>query len=126
MLSAVPPAVAVGDLVGQLTGAPDPELNHDPAADWARIRCPILLQWGADDTSVPVEDSVRRVRAALPRPDRATLRVYPGVEHPLCATVTGVRGVSAEEAMYGFHRFRFGPRVRADLTDWLAATVRPR
>ena len=57
MLAAVPPLVPVDELVGMLTGPPDPELGHDPAADYARIRCPVLLQWRAQDTSVPVEAS---------------------------------------------------------------------
>lgn len=122
-LSAVPPLGPVHELVAALSGQPDPELDHDPAGDYARMRCPLFLQWGADDTSVPVELSVARISAAVPEPSTAALRVYPDVEHMLNATVTDVAGISAEQAMYGFHRFRWPPRVREDLRDWLAATI---
>jgi uncharacterized protein len=114
MLSAVPPA----DVRRWLPERPDPELGHDPVADYAQVHCPVLLQWGALDTSVPVDVSARRISAAQPG---AALRVYPGVEHMLNVAVTGVRGISAEEAMYGFHGFRFAAGVREDLRNWLAA-----
>jgi hypothetical protein len=64
---------------------------------------------------------VRRISEALPDP--ATLRVYDGVEHMLNVALDGVEGISAEEAMYGFHGFRFADRVREDLRDWLADTA---
>jgi pimeloyl-ACP methyl ester carboxylesterase len=123
MLSAVPPLGPVEELVQMLSGDGDAELGHDPAVDYARVRCPVLLQWGAQDTSVPVDVSVQRISAALPEPGTASLLVYPDVEHMLNVVVPEVRGISAEEAMYGFHGFRFGPRTRDDLREWLS-TVR--
>jgi pimeloyl-ACP methyl ester carboxylesterase len=123
LLSPVPPLVSVDELVGEFAGRPDPELGYDPVADYARSRCPLFLQWGADDTNVPVEVSAQRIRAALPNPSTATLRVYPGVEHMLNVTVTDVVGISPEEAMYGFHGFHFSPSAREDLRDWLRVAV---
>jgi hypothetical protein len=37
-----------------------------------------------------------------------------------------ITGLAPEAAMYGFHRFRFGPGTSQDLTDWLRHTVRTR
>ena len=80
----------------------------------------MLLQWGEQDTSVPVAKSVQRISAALPDSRSATLRVYPHTEHMLNVVQTGI---SAEEAMYGFHGFRFAPNVRDDLRNWLQAVL---
>jgi pimeloyl-ACP methyl ester carboxylesterase len=123
LVSAVPPMAPVDELVRMVSGQPDPELGHDPATDYARVRCPVLLQWGTEDTSVPVEPSVQRISAALAGSRSATLRVYPDTEHMLNAIPTGLDGISVEEAMYGFHGFRFAAGVRADLRDWLRATL---
>jgi len=70
----------VSDLVQMLASQRDPQVAHDPAADYARISCPIFLQYGADDTSVPVEASVAAIRAAAPH---AEVRVHSGLEHML-------------------------------------------
>jgi uncharacterized protein len=125
LLSPVPPLVSVDELVAELVGSPDPELGYDPVADYGRLRSPLFLQWGADDTNVPAGVSEQRIRAALPDPSTATLRVYPGVEHMFNVTVTEVAGISPEQAMYGFHGFRFAPGVREDLHDWLRMAVAP-
>jgi len=123
MVSAVPPSMAVDEVLRMLAGPPDPELDYDPVTDYMRISCPVLLQWGEQDTSVPVEASAQRISAALPSPRSATLRVYPDTEHMLNVVLTDVQGVSAEEVMYGFHGFRFAPAVRDDLRDWLRTVL---
>jgi hypothetical protein len=69
--------------------------------------------------------STERVRDALraagaPRP---VIRVYPGLEHELNVIPEGITGISPEEASYLFHRFRYGPGVRSDLTAWLRRTA---
>ena len=104
-----------------VVGPPDPELGHDPVVDYAKIRCPLFLQWGAQDTSLPAEESAQRISAVLTSSRLATLRIYPEAEHMLNVTLTDVRGISTEEATYGFHAFRFAPGVRDDLRDWLRA-----
>jgi hypothetical protein len=53
--------------------------------------------------------------------ERATIHVYPGLEHMLNAVPT-LAGLSAEESMYQFHSFQFGSGVWDDLTDWLRAS----
>ena len=78
MLSAIPPRMPVADLVAMVTSAPDPELAHDPADDYRRLRCPVFLQYGSEDTSVPVSTSVERLGAALQESGdpRTAIRVY--------------------------------------------------
>ena len=121
MLSPIPPLIPVAELVGMLSAERDLQLGHDPAVDYARISCPVFLQYGADDTSVPVDASVAAVRAAAPH---AELRVYPGLEHKLNVLPADVTGLSPEDLMYQYHHFRYGNGVWAELTDWLRETVR--
>ncbi|HEY1488629.1 MAG TPA: alpha/beta fold hydrolase [Micromonosporaceae bacterium] len=120
MLSPFPPPLPMAELVAMLVAENDPEVGYDPAADYARIRCPILLQYGGRDTSVPVQASTDQVRSAAPH---ATIQVYPALEHMLNEVPTDVTGLDPEAVMYGFHRFRFGPTVGSDLTTWLRTTV---
>ena len=120
MLSPIPPLIPVADLIGLVDSERDAQLAHDPAEDYTRIVCPILLQYGANDTSVPVEASRDAVLAAAPHAD---VRVYAGLEHLLNVLPTGVTGLSPEGLMYQYHEFRFGQGVWAELTDWLRATV---
>jgi len=126
MLSPVPPQVPVADLIGMLIGQPSPELAHDPAGDYRRLRCPVFLQYGSLDTSVPVTVSIERIAAALPASHgpHSTIVVYPHLEHQLNVLPDAVTGMSPEEAAYLFHAFRYGPRVKADLTTWLRTAVR--
>ncbi len=120
MLSPVPPLMPVAELLATLGDGVNPELTHDPAVDYARIDCPVFLQYGSDDTSVPVEVSVERIEHAMTGTERApTIRVYPGLEHMLNVLPTDLTGLTPEAATYQYHHFRFGQGARADLTAWL-------
>jgi len=119
MMSPIPPRMPVDDLIMMIGDERDPQMGYDPTIDYARVHCPILLQYGADDTSVPVTPSVTAIRSAVPDPDKLTVLVYPGLEH-LLNQVPKLPGLSAEEAIYQFHEFRFGPAVWPDLAAWLA------
>lgn len=119
MLSSLPPQAPAAELAAMLVAEADPQLTYDPAVDYARTACPVFLQYGADDTSVPVGPSVGAVTEAAG--DRATILVYPGLEHMLNVVPT-LAGLSAEESMYQFHAFQFGPGVWADLTTWLQSS----
>lgn len=116
MLSSLPPLMPAAELAAMLAAEPDAELGYDPATDYARITCPVFLQYGANDTSVPVAASVAAIEQAAAGP--VTIRVYPGLEHIL-NIVPNLTGLSAEESMYSFHSFQCGPDVRPDLIDWL-------
>jgi pimeloyl-ACP methyl ester carboxylesterase len=123
MLSPVPPDLPMADLIAMVTGERSPELIYEPAPDYGRLTCPVLLQYGSEDTSVPVVASVTAIEAAMPATNPPTVLVYPGLEHMLNEIPTGMVGLSGEEAMYLFHDFRFGPTVLADLTRWLRDAV---
>jgi pimeloyl-ACP methyl ester carboxylesterase len=125
MLSPIPPSGPVGELLAMLTGEPDPELSYDPVTDYHRLRCPVFLQYGSEDISVPAAVSAGRIGEALraagaPEPE---IHVYPGLEHELTVVPDGMTGIAPEEATYLFHRFRYGPGVRAELTSWLRRTA---
>ena len=120
MLSSVPPLMPVDDLIGMLGDPHDPEVGYDPVTDYERIDCPVFLQYGSDDTSVPVKTSVERIARAIADsgPD-SSIRVYPGLEHMLNVLPTDLTGLTPEDAMYQYHRFRYGEGTWADLTAWL-------
>ena len=121
MLSPIPPLLPARALVEMLAGDPDPELMHDPFEDYRKVGCPVLLQYGAEDTSVPVRRSVERITEALGGIGAApTIRVYPGLEHLLNVVSPQVPDRDREAAMYTFRDFTFGPGVRQELTSWLA------
>ncbi|HYJ67284.1 MAG TPA: hypothetical protein VEX15_06435 [Nocardioidaceae bacterium] len=124
MLSSVPPLIPVDDLVAMLGEANDPEVTYDPITDYARLGCPVFLQYGSDDTSVPVEVSVERIeRAIADSGQEPTIRVYPGLEHMLNVLPTDVTGLTPEAVMYQYHHFRYGEGAWADLTAWLRKTA---
>lgn len=120
MLSAIPPPVPTADLVAMLAAEHDTQLSYEPAADYARLGCPVLLQYGSGDTSVPVAASVSEIEGAVAAAGQeSTVLVYPGLEHMLNLVPTDLVGLSGEDAMYQFHHFHFGPTVLSDLTGWL-------
>ncbi len=124
MLSPVPPLMPVTDLVAMLGEANDPEVSYDPAADYARIECPVFLQYGSEDTSVPVQASVDRIRRAVADSgQQSTILVYPGLEHMLNVLPADVTGLTPEAVMYQYHHFRYGDGAWADLTAWLYTEV---
>ena len=127
MLSPIPPLLPARVLVEMLAGDPDPELMHDPFEDYRKVRCPVLLQYGAEDTSVPVRPSVERITEAWGGSgEEPTIRVYPGLEHLLNVVSDQVPDRDREAAMYTFRDFTFGSGVRQELTSWLAECASPR
>ena len=124
MVSPIPPRLPVDELVQMLADDPSPELVYDPVPDYLQVSCPVFLQYGADDTSVPVTASVERITQALRQGGAPHLvRVYPELEHLLNVIPPDVPGASREGVMYAFHDFHFGAGVRQELTSWLTATV---
>ncbi|HET9252529.1 MAG TPA: alpha/beta hydrolase [Candidatus Eisenbacteria bacterium] len=59
--------------------------TYDPAADIAKLQCPVLLIYGDRDTDQPAETGAARWRAALANGgnDRATIVTFPGADHTL-------------------------------------------
>jgi pimeloyl-ACP methyl ester carboxylesterase len=125
MLAPSPPSGPAADLVAMVSGEPHPELAYDPADDYRRLRCPVFLQYGSQDTSVPAATSAERIADALRESGGpgATIHVYPNLEHQLNVVPAAPAGIAAEEASYLFHDFRFGAGVMTDLTSWLRRTL---
>jgi uncharacterized protein len=121
MLSPIPPLMPVEDLVSMLDEVRDPQVAYDPATDYEVADCPVFLQYGSDDTSVPVEESVERIERAAGQ--HVTVKVYHGLEHLLNVLPKDVTGLTPEGLLLGYHRFRYGEGVLADLTEWLRATT---
>ncbi len=117
MLSALPPMIPVPELLAMLEGDKDEELSYDPVDGYRNARCPVFLQYGEEDTSVPADLSAQRIQAASPE---ARIVIYPGLEH-----VLNDPGPHAgnEEILYQFHHFSFGEGVREDLSAWLSETL---
>lgn len=60
--------------------------DYDPIPDWERMKCPVLIVYGALDErdNVPVKESVRRLEAARARGRvDMTIHVYPDSGHAL-------------------------------------------
>ena len=105
-----------------LAGDPDPELMHDPFEDYRKVGCPVFLQYGAEDTSVPVRRSVERITEAKCGSGAApTIRVYPGLEHLLNVVSGRSAGLGPGSRHVHVCDRTFGPGVRQELTSWLAA-----
>jgi pimeloyl-ACP methyl ester carboxylesterase len=123
-LSPIPPPT-VDAVRAYLNGTPDPELDHDPAADYQQIHCPVFLQYGANDVNVPALESENRIRGALERAGNrdVTISTYPDAGHMLGVSpaITGnsANEPSAEEAEYLMLHFTFTAGAREDLQSWM-------
>jgi pimeloyl-ACP methyl ester carboxylesterase len=124
VLSPIPPPT-VDAIRPYLTGTADPELDHDPATDYQQIRCPVFLQYGANDVNVPVPESENRIRTALDRAGNrnVTISIYPDAGHMLgvSPSTSGntADDLSAEETEALMLRFTFTAGAREDLQSWM-------
>jgi hypothetical protein len=93
------------------------EADFDPVPYWARVRQPVLAEWGElDRDSVPRESS-RRIQAALDRGGNShhSVRIVPSVNHDLHTTANG-----------GFDRLPTLPANYADVeVAWIHDPARP-
>jgi pimeloyl-ACP methyl ester carboxylesterase len=81
----VSPAATIGLLEGpslhsDTTSAAAALVEEDPRVDLERVRCPVMLLWGARDPQVPVADAFEYARRL-----RAPLRVVAGAGHLVIA-----------------------------------------
>lgn len=93
-----------------LPEAPDwDDMDLDPAPHISRIRCPVLVFYGADEW-VPVQESIRIWRATFADTTRLTVHELAGTGHH--PTLSGRRELAG-----------ISPEYSAKLTSWLDATV---
>jgi pimeloyl-ACP methyl ester carboxylesterase len=124
VLSPIPPPT-LDAVRAYLSGTPDPELDYDPAADYQRIHCPVLLQYGANDLNVPVPESQNRIRSALETAGNrdVTICLYPDAGHMLdvspSTTADSADDLSVEESQYLMLHFRFTPGALEELQAWM-------
>jgi uncharacterized protein len=92
--------------------------RYDPLSQWREVRVPVLLLFGAADERVPVEVSLRNVRAALEEAQnpRVAWKVFAGADHTfrLPAPPGG-----------NFHWPADPPEYLETLLNWLVGTARP-
>lgn len=84
------------------------DLDHDPAADWARVHAPVLAMWGDRDPRL-VAASTARIGAALAGAGNGdvTRRLFPGADHELTVPAGALP--------------RVAPGVATTLQTWLEA-----
>lgn len=66
--------------------------RYAPATDLGRVRCPVLAVFGGKDVQVPEEQSVRSLRALLPKKTQKKLEIktYPELNHLFLPCETGL------------------------------------
>ena len=93
--------------------------QYDAAAEWRRVKSPVLLVYGERDERVPVAPSLARILPALRGAGNAdvTARVFPGADHTFRIV---------EEADGKFHWPHTAAGYPAILVDWARARTRSR
>ncbi len=84
--------------------ANDPNtIARSPARAVSKVRAPILLLHGADDTVVPIQQSKAMERALLEAGKQVTLVTLPGEDHNLSRSETRMRVLQELEAFLAKH-----------------------
>ena len=91
--------------------------RYDAAAEWRRVRSPVLLVYGERDERVPVAPSLARILPALRDAGNAdvTSKVFPGADHTFRIV---------EDADGKFHWPRTPDGYPSILIDWARARTR--
>lgn len=97
-------------------------LTVDPADALAKVRCPVLVVFGAQDLQVPPDVNVPPIEAALARSGNrdVSVRVLPRANHLFQETDSG------NPALYATLPKVFVPGLLDTLTGWIGAHTRAR
>ncbi|MGX1807812.1 alpha/beta hydrolase family protein [Nocardia sp. NPDC055321] len=87
---------------------------YDPAPALAALRTPVLALFGGRDLQVPPAQSEPPMRALLTANPDATVHTFPGLNHLMQPTETGL------PSEYATTETTVDPRVLTYLTEWLA------
>jgi uncharacterized protein len=95
-------------------------LSHDPAADLARIRCPVLALFGELDMQVSPALNAKPMSSALSASGNTDVQVVtiPGVNHLFQKAVTG------SPAEYAGLEKKFSDGILDQITAWLTTRFR--
>jgi pimeloyl-ACP methyl ester carboxylesterase len=105
-------------------------IQFDPAPAWAKVHCPVLAVFGANDTTAPAEASANVIRQGLQQASNAdvTIKIVPRADHRITVSDTG----GAKEALERSKRRapheepELAPGYVETLTSWLAARFDPK
>jgi dienelactone hydrolase len=88
------------------------DLQHDPRATLAKVRCPVLALNGDKDRQVPAKENLAIIEEALKAGGntRVTIREFPGMDH-------GFHTEHSEETI--------SPEVLKTISDWIIAQTSP-
>jgi pimeloyl-ACP methyl ester carboxylesterase len=91
-------------------------IDYDPAADLAKVRCPVLALFGEKDLQVPAESNRQAVAAALAHGGNrnVTIKVLPGANHLYQKAATGSPNEYPELAK------EFVPGFLDTISAWIA------
>jgi pimeloyl-ACP methyl ester carboxylesterase len=102
-------------------------VGYDPGPAWEKVRCPVLVIYGALDRSAPAAESVRIIERRLRKAGNrdVTVKVFPGADHGLRITTTGGPKEARGRAGKKGPRRDFAPGYLDTMTAWLGDRFRP-
>jgi len=94
-------------------------VEHNPAEDWEKVKCPVLAVIGSKDLQVPPKENLEAIGKALQKAGnkRVTLQELDGLNHLFQNAKTG----APDE--YSQIDETFAPSVMKLLRDWILKTV---
>jgi len=88
--------------------------NIDTLRYWQRVQVPVLLIYGERDHLVPVDESIRRIQAALPHPNsNNSAFIVPNAQHNLTIQ---------PQPKLPFFWWKTAPGLYALIADWVLTT----
>lgn len=93
---------------------------YDPAPALKALRVPVLAFYGGNDLQVPPSQSEQPMRDNLAADPDATVHVFPGLNHLMQPTKTGL------PSEYGSIETTISPDVLTFVTGWLTQRIQPK
>lgn len=90
-------------------------LDYDPAEDVRRTTCPVFLLNGDRDMQVIASSSVPAIIQNLPKNEKSSVKIYPGLNHLFQPCTTGL------PTEYSTIEQTISPEVLQDMTNWILA-----
>ncbi|WP_405166071.1 alpha/beta fold hydrolase [Nocardia sp. NBC_01499] len=119
---ALPPEKRVSDaeVAASITPYFAALIAYDPAPALKALRIPVLAFFGGNDLQVPPSQSEQPMRDNLAADPDATVHVFPGLNHLMQPTKTGL------PSEYGSIETTISPDVLTFVTGWLTQRIQPK